>query len=58
MEGQKFLGNYSGMNVVKYKLGISRRNYKYGIHPLNTKHRLHYLKTQLVPRSKHFTSVL
>ena len=28
------------------------------INPLKTKHRLLYLKTQFVPRSKHFVSII
>ena len=36
----------------------SRKRRDININPLNTKRRLLYLKTQFVPRSKHFSSVI
>ena len=42
----------------KIPLRRSKIRWEYNINPLNTKRRLLYLKTQFVPRSKHFSSLL
>ena len=39
-------------------LYMIRNSHQNNINPLNTERRLLYLKTQFVPRSKHFISVI